>query len=277
MKTVVVTGATSGIGLETAAALMKNGCRVIGLGRSKISCQTAEKELRARTADGELVFFTADLLKADDIAAVAKNIADYLGLVSGGVLHGLVNNAGCVRSWYMTTPEGFEHQFALNHLAGYRLTHLLLPNLLAAGGRVLMTSSGSHRMMRIHWQDVMYEGRYRPLMAYKQSKLCNMLFAFGLNDRYAASGLRAYGIDPGLVHTEIGCKNTGGLVRMVWGCRKSRACCPQSQRRFMQGLFARLRRMRISVTTLVGKRLSAVRLIRTMPTGFFPSAISCAA
>ena len=138
----------------------------------------------------------------------------------------LISNAGCVRSWYMTTPEGYEHQFALNHLAGFLLTHELLPNLRKANGRILLTSSGSHRMMRMRWNDVMFEKRYHPLLAYKQSKLCNMLFARGLNDLYGDAGLHAYGVDPGLVRTDIGNKNTGGLVGYVWARRKKHGVDP---------------------------------------------------
>ncbi|SHI16156.1 NAD(P)-dependent dehydrogenase, short-chain alcohol dehydrogenase family [Sporobacter termitidis DSM 10068] len=225
MKTVVVTGATSGIGFEVCAALLKSGCRVIGLGRSAENARAAEEKLRGCVPAGDITFFHGDLMLPSEVRALAVKIKEELEKTSGGRLHALVNNAGCVRNWYMTTPEGYEHQLALNHLAGFLLTHELLPNLLE-GGRVVMTSSGSHRMMRMHWQDVMYERRYRPLMAYKQSKLCNMLFAYGLNDRYAGLGLRAYGVDPGLVRTEIGSKNTGGLVGFVWARRKKHGVDP---------------------------------------------------
>jgi NAD(P)-dependent dehydrogenase (short-subunit alcohol dehydrogenase family) len=227
MKTVVVTGATSGIGFSVAAALLKSGCRVIGLGRSERSCKMAEEKLRKLVPGGRLQFFYGDLMLLSEVRNIAQKIREELDRTAGGKLDALVNNAGCVRSWYMTTPEGYEHQFALNHLSGFLLTHELLPNLLEGGGRVLMTSSGSHKMMRMHWQDIMYEKRYRPLMAYKQSKLSNMLFAYGLNDRYAGLGLRAYGVDPGLVRTEIGSKNTGGLVGFVWERRKKHGVDPE--------------------------------------------------
>jgi NAD(P)-dependent dehydrogenase (short-subunit alcohol dehydrogenase family) len=119
----------------------------------------------------------------------------------------------------MTTEDGYEQQFALNHLAGFRLTYELLPYLLKEGGRVIMTSSESHKNMKVRWSDVMMRKHYNPLLAYKQSKLCNMLFAQGLNDRYGAKGLHAYGVDPGLVNTDIGNK-TSGIVDFVWKIRK---------------------------------------------------------
>jgi NAD(P)-dependent dehydrogenase (short-subunit alcohol dehydrogenase family) len=226
MKTVVVTGATSGIGFAVVTALLKSGCRVIGLGRSENNCRSAEEKLRELVPDGRIVYYSGDLMLPTEVRALALRIREDLEQNSGGKLHALVNNAGCVRSWYMTTPEGYEHQFALNHLSGFLLTSELLPNLIAGGGRVLMTSSGSHKMMRMHWNDIMYEKHYRPLMAYKQSKLCNMLFAYGLNDRYSGLGIRAYGIDPGLVRTDIGNKNTGGLVGFVWQRRKKHGVDP---------------------------------------------------
>lgn len=226
MKTVVVTGATSGIGYEVCACLLKSGFGVIGLGRSAESCRSAEEKLRHSSPDGNITFFFGDMMQISEVRNLAYQIKAELERNGDGKLHALVNNAGCVRSWYMTTPEGYEHQFATNHLAGFVLTHELLPNLIEGRGRVLMTSSGSHKMMRMHWKDIMYEKHYRPLFAYKQSKLCNMLFAYGLNDRYSGLGVRAYGVDPGLVRTEIGNKNTAGLVGFVWSRRKKHGVDP---------------------------------------------------
>lgn len=226
IKTAVVTGATSGIGFEVAAVLLKSGCRVIGIGRSQQNCDSAKERLRKRVPEGEIVFFHADLMVMSEVSAVARIIKEDLKEKSGGRLHALVNNAGCVRSWYMTTDEGYEQQFALNHLAGFLLTHELLPNIIEGGGRILFTSSGSHKMTRINWQDLMFQKRYRPLYAYKQSKLCNMLTVFALNDRFSDRGIRAYGIDPGLVRTEIGNKNTGKLVDFIWKRRRRHGVDP---------------------------------------------------
>lgn len=220
MKTAVITGATSGIGFEVAAALKKSGCRVIGIGRNAINCQAAQEKLTALRPSSDVTFFCGDLMQQSEVRRLAGEIHKALDK-TGGALHALINNAGCVRSWYMTTDEGFEQQFALNHLAGFLLTHELLPNLIRGGGRILFTSSGSHKMTRMNWQDLMFQKRYRPLYAYKQSKLCNMLTAFALNDRFSNRGIRAYGVDPGLVRTEIGNKNTGKLVDFIWK-RRSR-------------------------------------------------------
>jgi len=122
----------------------------------------------------------------------------------------------------MTTQEGYEQQFALNHLAGFLLTRELEPIIRRDNAAVIFTSSKSHKMTRMNWDDLMFQKRYRPLGAYKQSKLCNMLLAVRLREL----GLRACGVDPGLVRTEIGNKDTAGAVDLVWNLRKRRGLPP---------------------------------------------------
>jgi NAD(P)-dependent dehydrogenase (short-subunit alcohol dehydrogenase family) len=114
-----------------------------------------------------------------EVVRVADEINQYLNEKCNGELYALINNAGCVRSWYMTTDEGYEQQFALNHLAGFLLTYKLLPALKKAQGRVIMTGSESHKGIKVNWDNIMLLRRYNPLTAYKQSKLCNILFAKG--------------------------------------------------------------------------------------------------
>lgn len=132
-----------------------------------------------------------------------------------------------MRSCYTTTEDGYETAFAVNHLAGFLLTYLLMPGLIAGRGRVLTTSSASHKMMKMRWKDIMFRHGYNPLLVYKQSKLCNMLLAYGLNERFGSSGVSAYGIDPGLVKTDIGLKNTGGIVKAVWKLRQKGGVSPE--------------------------------------------------
>lgn len=220
MKTVVITGATSGIGLETANLLARGGFRVIGIGRSAARCEQAKQTIRAASPLPEPVFFTADLLQQREVNRVAAKLTEFITEHCDGELFALINNAGCARGYYMTTEDGYEHQFALNYLAGFLLTHRLLPLLKKAGGRVIMTGSRSHKGIRVHWDDVILTRRYNPLTAYKQSKLCDVLFAKGLNDRYASLGVSACTVDPGLVRTDIGNKNAGGLVNLIWSVRK---------------------------------------------------------
>jgi NAD(P)-dependent dehydrogenase (short-subunit alcohol dehydrogenase family) len=215
MKTVVITGATSGIGFEIARVIAAQGMRVIGVGRSPEKCEKAKEALIIAMPDACIDFVCGDLSKQSDVQAVADTI---IGMLGNGALWALINNAGGVRNWYTTTADGYELQFALNHLAGFLLTHRLWLYLKKAGGRVIMTGSNSHKMMRMHWDDVMYKRHYNCLMAYKQSKLCNMLFAAELNRRQ--SEVKAYVVDPGLVNTEIGKKETGGIVGAFWDLRR---------------------------------------------------------
>ncbi|NLI53892.1 MAG: SDR family NAD(P)-dependent oxidoreductase [Clostridiales bacterium] len=227
MKYAVITGASSGIGLAASVELAQKGYAVIGVGRDEARCEQAALQIRAAAPDANIRFLCADLMQQREVARVAHEITEILLQEHEGKLDALINNAGCVRSWYTTTEEGYEQQFALNHLAGFLLTWFLLSQLGRAGGRVLMTGSESHKQFRMRWHDVMFSRGYNPLAAYKQSKLSNILFARGLNDRYQKDGVRAYVVDPGLVCTEIGCKNTGGLVNWIWNMRKKHGAQPE--------------------------------------------------
>ena len=226
MKTIVITGASSGIGQETALVLTKQGFNVLGVARSEANCNRAKERILSENPNAKITFFVADLMQQREAVRVAGEINQYLNEKCNGELYALINNAGCVRSWYMTTEEGYEQQFALNHLAGFLLTYKLLPALVKANGRVIMTGSQSHKGIKVRWDDVMLSRGYNPLTAYKQSKLCNMLFAKGLNDRYANKGIRAYVVDPGLVKTDIGNKDTGSLVSFIWSLRKKHGVSP---------------------------------------------------
>ena len=227
MKTIVITGATSGIGLEAARLLAGEGFRIIGVGRNAERCQQAKESILKSHPQADVEFLTADLMQQREVLRVAGEIKADLRSHGGKGLHALINNAGCVRSWYMTTDEGYEQQFALNYLSGFLLTHALFPLLKQANGRVIFTGSGSHKHTKVRWDDLMFSRRYRPLMAYKQSKLLSMLLAEGINKRRGATGVRAYVVDPGLVNTEIGSKETGGLVSLVWRLRKSSGVSPK--------------------------------------------------
>lgn len=220
MKTVVVTGATSGIGFAVCRELAALNYSIIGVGRSDANCKEALELLRRVYPDVPLVFFWGDLSSQAEVLRVCNEIREYIEAKCDGQLYGLINNAGCVRSYYMTTEDGYEQQFAVNHLAGFLITYYLMEYLIKCKGRVLMTSSASHKRTKMHWNDIMFKRGYNPLLVYKQSKLANLLFAFGLNDRFGNHGISAYGIDPGLVKTDIGFKKTSGIVKMVWKLRQ---------------------------------------------------------
>lgn len=227
MRTIVVTGATSGIGYAVCSELAGYKYNIIGVGRNDARCENAAEQLKQEHPGVHIKFFCGDLSSQSQVAKAGSEIREYIEDNCNGELFALINNAGCVRSYYMTTEDGYEQQFAVNHLAGFLLTYILMPCLAGNNGIVLITSSASHKMMKMHWNDIMFKKRYNPLLVYKQSKLANMLFVYGLNDRFSDYGIRAYGIDPGLVRTDIGFKETNGIVRLVWRLRQKSGISPQ--------------------------------------------------
>lgn len=227
MKTVFVTGATSGIGYAVVRTLAAQGCRVLAAGRTREHCDAALAGIQRDIPWADVHFFTGDLMQQREVNRLADQVSHYLTESCAGKLDVLINNAGGVRTWYATTEDGYEQQFALNHLAGFLLTYRLLPYLVHAGGRMILTGSNSHRHARINWPDIMYKRHYNILLAYKQSKLCAMLFATAFNGRLGERGVRAYVVDPGLVRTDIGSKQTGSLVARFWDLRKRHGVAPE--------------------------------------------------
>lgn len=235
-KTIAVTGATSGIGLAAVKALVQNGAYVIGTGRSDERCRAAEQEVRSNCPDAKISYLTADLSSLSEVRRLASDIRKTLAKDGFSQLDVLINNAGAVSSWYVSTVDGFELQFAVNHLAPFLLTHELIPLLeKSQAGTVICTSSGSHYRTRLRWNDIMLRKRYNTLLAYKQTKLANVLFVTELNRKLAASGssIKAFALDPGLVNTDIGFKGTSGIVKKVWQLRSKGGTPPEVPARSM--------------------------------------------
>jgi NAD(P)-dependent dehydrogenase (short-subunit alcohol dehydrogenase family) len=228
-KTFLVTGTTSGIGLAAAENLVRRGADLIGVGRSPERCQQAEKRLQALAPQGKVAYCVADLSIQAQVRELAGDIRNRLASWKKGYLDGLVNDAGTFTFWLTLTPEGFETQWAVNHLAPFLLTLELLPSLQAApAGRVVTVSSGSHYRTRLHWDDIQLRKRYNCLLAYKQTKLANVLFTAELNRRLGSgSRVRAFAADPGLVKTEIGFKGNPGLARWIWERRSRSGISPE--------------------------------------------------
>jgi NAD(P)-dependent dehydrogenase (short-subunit alcohol dehydrogenase family) len=228
-KTIVLTGATSGIGKAAALALAAKGARLIAVGRSEAKCQMLQEEIRREHPDSQIRCLDADLASLRQVRRLAQDIRDSVSSSGRGKIDVLINNAGTVSSWYTATEDGYELQFAVNHLAGFLLVHELLPLLeKAPAARVLTVSSGSHRGARMRWADPMHRRFYNCLEAYRQSKLANVLFSAEFNRRFGSgSGMRAYAVDPGLVNTEIGLKGTTGLEHWVWQWRRRQGVRPE--------------------------------------------------
>jgi NAD(P)-dependent dehydrogenase (short-subunit alcohol dehydrogenase family) len=232
-KTIVVTGATAGIGLATAEILVGEGALVIGVGRSAERCQAARQRLLAAHPEGQAEYCLADLSLLSQVRRLAGEIRALIQARGASALAGLVNNAGTFTYRMTLTAEGFETQWAVNHLAPFLLTHELLP-LLQAGpaARVVTVSSGSHYGARLNWDDIQLRRRYNGLRAYGQTKLANVLFTAELNRRLGAqSTVRAFAADPGLVKTDIGLKGNPGLVRWIWARRRAGGISPEESAR----------------------------------------------
>lgn len=217
----VITGATSGIGYQTALALTRAGIAIIGIGRDPQRCRAAEDKIRASIPGAEIKYMVADLSRQSQVRAAAAGIKEELTSRGTNSLDILVNNAGTFSDRFTPTEDGVETTLAVNHLAPFLLTHELLPLLLAApAGKVITVSSESHHNT---FMDFSYLSRpliYISLWAYKVSKLANVLFTTEFNRRMEGSTVRAYAVDPGLVNTDIGLKGTSGISRFIWRLRQ---------------------------------------------------------
>jgi retinol dehydrogenase-12 len=223
-RTCVITGASAGIGWETAAILAAAGAQVIGVGRDPARCRAARAGLKRRTGSADIDFEVADLASQQEVRALARRLSERHPRVDV-----LINNAGAFTSTYQESPDGIELQFAVNHLAGFLLTRELFPLLAASdAARVIGVSSGSHLAGRIRWDDVGMRRRYFGLAAYDQSKLAVVMFCRELARRLGpGSRIDTYSVDPGLVKTDIGAKRTGFIVRTAWRLRTRRGVSPQ--------------------------------------------------
>ncbi len=220
----VVTGATSGIGLAVVEALVRQGAFVIGVGRDPGRGAALEARLGGGALPGRVRSLTADLALQSEVRALAAAVRAEVAAAGRDWLDGLINNAGTFTFHRLLTAEGFERQWAVNHLAPFLLTHELLPLLSAAPmGRVVTVSSGSHYHTRLRWNDLQLRRFYNGLLAYKQTKLCNVLFTLELRRR---SRVQAFAADPGLVFTEMGFKDNPALVRWIWALRRRSGITP---------------------------------------------------
>jgi NAD(P)-dependent dehydrogenase (short-subunit alcohol dehydrogenase family) len=200
-KRVVVTGANSGLGLATARELARAGAKVVAAVRNVSKGDEAVAEIVAALPDASIEVSKLDL---GDLASV-RQFGDRLGAEQDR-LDVLVNNAGVMAPPRRTTVEGFESQFGTNHLGHFALTGLLLGQLLnAPAPRVVTVSSPAHRMGTIKFDDLQGERSYNNWLAYGQSKLANLMFAFELNRRavQAGAGLKSYAAHPGYAATNL--------------------------------------------------------------------------
>jgi NAD(P)-dependent dehydrogenase (short-subunit alcohol dehydrogenase family) len=200
-KTIVVTGANSGIGYEAVRGLAGGGAHVVLACRNEASAKDAIAKIRAEHAGASLSFLPLDLSSLASVRAFAAAFGQ-----AHDRLDILINNAGVMALPYRKTADGFEMQFGTNHLGHFALTGLLLGRIVrAAPSRVVTVSSTAHRMGKIRFDDLQGEQRYARWPAYGQSKLANLLFAYELERRLEARGLgvKSVACHPGYAATNL--------------------------------------------------------------------------
>ncbi|HUI64052.1 MAG TPA: SDR family NAD(P)-dependent oxidoreductase, partial [Bacteroidota bacterium] len=207
-KRIIVTGASSGIGVETALALARTGAAVTLAVRNVDAGEKTASAIKATTGNRSIRVAKLDLTDRGSIAA----------FVTGwhGPLHVLVNNAGVMATPEQHTSEGWEMQFATNHMGHFELT-LGLHSALVAGcpSRVVSVSSAGHKLSPVVFDDIQFNFRpYDPLLAYGQSKTANILFAVGLTKRWQGEGIVSNALHPGAIATNLQ-RYVGGLKAPV--------------------------------------------------------------
>lgn len=215
-KACVITGANTGIGYQTALALAKKGADILVIARDEDKVKNTIDRLVAESQNRNIDGTVIDLSSQRDLRSGAKDI-----LTKKPVIDVLINNAGTWYSNLVYTDENIEMQFAVNHLAYFYLTHLLLPGLAKSDDpRIINVGSDSHFSGKIHFNDINLTRKYHGLRAYAQSKLANVLFTYEFNKRKPLEKICINCIQPGLVKTNIGLKHTVALHSLAWKLRR---------------------------------------------------------
>lgn len=224
-KSIVLTGSTSGIGLAAAHALTSAGAFVIGVGRNQGRIEHAKRTILKNCPEAQIQFILGDLSSQEKVNATAQWIKLILNQNNFTHLDAIIHSAGVYLEKKHFTEKGIETTFAVNHIAPFLLTHKMLPLLMNANkGRILTVSSYSHATTPLSLNRITHPKPYLGILAYKRSKLCNILFACEINRRYPE--LAAFAVDPGLVNTSIASKGSRGISHWVWKSRRKKGTSP---------------------------------------------------
>jgi NAD(P)-dependent dehydrogenase (short-subunit alcohol dehydrogenase family) len=210
-KTIVITGASDGIGAAAARQLHQDGHRVVIVGRSPQKTQAIARELGAD-------HFLADFTRLDDVRTLAADLDRACPRIDV-----LANNAGGIFGDRTKTADGFENTFQVNHLAPFLLTNLLMDKLLTSRASVIQTSSSGARLFgRLNIDDLDHDRDFTPQLAYGTAKLENILFTRELHARYHPQGLSAAAFNPGAVATSFA-TDSDSFMRRIYTSRIGRA------------------------------------------------------
>jgi len=212
-KIILITGGNSGIGLEAAKILASKGADILLCARTKAKGDVAVAAVNA-VGGGKARLVLLDLADMASIHACAQTVASMTDR-----LDVLINNAGVMQTPELKTKDGFELQFGTNHLGHFLLDGLLFPLVEAAKGRIVTVSSIAHKFGHLRLKDLMYEDRtYNPSVAYGQSKLANLVYAFELQRRLDAVGsdVTSYAVHPGYSSTELTSSGPTGLLKLIY-------------------------------------------------------------
>jgi retinol dehydrogenase-14 len=210
-KTILVTGANSGIGKATAQGLAALGARVVMACRSPKRGEKARRDIVRRTGNDGVSLLVADLSTTAGVRGLARDF-----LAGHDRLDVLINNAAILTSRRRVTSEGFEMQFFVNHLAPFLLTNLLLDTIAAsAPARIINVTSTAHSSGTIDFDDLQCERNYRGYKMYANTKLMNVVFTYELARRLEGTGVTANCVHPGIIHTNL-LRNFSSLMNIVF-------------------------------------------------------------
>ena len=219
-KTIVITGATSGIGEVAAIRLAERGAHVVAVARDAARAEALLAKLRKANPREDHTAHLGDLSRLADVRRVSREI-----LETAPVIDVLINNAGAILGKREITADGLEKTFALNHMAYFVMTNMLLSHI-KAGGRIVSTSSEAHRRGEMDFDDLQFKKGFSPWASYCRSKLENILFTRALSRRLVGTGITANTFHPGFVATRFG-DSAGGLHAMGISFAKMAAIKPE--------------------------------------------------
>lgn len=217
MKKIIITGVTSGIGRALLLRLNQEGHHVIGVARSQERLEILKPLLKA-----PFDLIQADLSQTKDVIQAAKDIMKLHESIDV-----LINNAATVPGSLVLSEEGHEMQFQVNHLAVVTMTHALLQTLEKANGLIITTSSDAHKPAKYHQDRLERVKKYSLMGAYSETKLYNILFTKAFN-RFVDTNVFACAVHPGLVNTDLGGKDTKGMMQKVWRFLARRGITPEA-------------------------------------------------